>query len=201
MELDELKQQLNKTITPAQQQHSAADISALLKRDSLSVVQKIKRSLWIELAFAIVFILGCVAALIFSTQWVYRTYFFIFIFVSAAFTFIFSLLLKKTYKLSSSDSIRSNLHSLISVLKEYVKRYLQLGMALLPICFGFAYWLSYHDPTRVAKPFRWDVFGFLIGFLLIFGTAVYYFSKWYLKKLYGNYISQLEALLMEFEEA
>ena len=95
MELDELKQQLNLKISTAKQQRSAVDIGGLLKKDTLSVIQKIKRSLRIELILSIAFIAGSVFVVVADSAWSYKTYFSIFIFVAIAFALAIIILLKK----------------------------------------------------------------------------------------------------------
>src|SRR4051812_24382721 len=127
MELDEIKKQLNKKMATVQQDRSASQIASLLKKETVSVVQKIKRSLFIELALSICFTLGCVTVVVFNTAWVYKTYFGIFIFLGIAFIIILALLLKKVTGVNYNNNVKNNITSLIAILKAYVKRYLQLG--------------------------------------------------------------------------
>ncbi len=199
MELDELKQLLNKRIEPRQEK-SPEDISLLLQQDTKSILQKLKRSLWIELSLAIVFTITCIAVAFITSAWSIRIYFTVFAFIGAIFIIILPMLIKKTNETSSTAPVKQNLLSYLSIIKEYVKRYFQMGMALLPVCFAFAYWLAYHDPEKTGKPFRWDVFAYLLLYLAAVSIGYYCFTKWYLKKLYGRYIAELENDLKELEE-
>ena len=58
MELDELKSLLNQKLTTAHSGRSTDDIAHLLTRKTSSVIDKLKRSLWIEIISCIVIILG-----------------------------------------------------------------------------------------------------------------------------------------------
>ena len=49
MELDDLKYQLNQKLQPAEPLRSDGAIAALLKNKTRSVIDKIRRSLWIEI--------------------------------------------------------------------------------------------------------------------------------------------------------
>ncbi len=39
------------------------------------------------------------------------------------------------------------------------------------------------------------------GYFILLAIAVYYFTKWYLKKMFGNYIIQLKSYLKELDGA
>jgi hypothetical protein len=98
----------------------------------------------------------------------------------------------------------------VKILKEYVKRYFQLTMALIPITIFIAFSLGYseenlHNP-ELHNPFFPTLTGsmrsvvFVITYLILFSAGMYYVTKWYLKKFYGNYIDQLQSLIKELEE-
>lgn len=201
MELDELKKQLNRRMAARQQERSAAEIAALLKKDTISVVQKIRRSLWIELFLSILFTIACGLAVAFIDKWAYSVFLAGFGIIGALVSAALVYLLWKTTRLCNTTlPVKANLETIISIIYQYTWLYLRLGMGLLPLCFGLAFWLSYHDPAGVPKPIRWDIFFYMIIALLVFSYISFLFTKWYLKKLYGNYIQQLEILLKEFDE-
>jgi hypothetical protein len=201
MELDELKQQLNQQIAATRQERSVPEIAALLKKDAASVIQKIKRSLRIELLLTVVFTTGCALAVAFIDRWAYATFLTGFgllgLMVSAA---LFYLLWKTNKPGSSALTVRNNLETIISIIRQYTWLYLRLGMGLLPLSFGLAFWLSYNDPSAVSKPIRWDIFAYMLAALFALGYGSFRFTKWYLRKLYGHYVAQLEAMLKEFNE-
>jgi len=119
--------------------------------------------------------------------------------------------LNKTRKLTNSAMpVKKNLQTLIALIKAYIKRYFQLTMALIPISLIISFMLSYKDENLnspdLSNPFFADLINsplkltFIIVYITVFAVGMYYFTKWYLKKLYGNYIHQLEELLDELEE-
>jgi hypothetical protein len=199
MELDDLKYQLSRKIG-SDQSRSDMDISRILKKEPGSIIQKIKKSLLIELAFAIIFTLASLVVILLSPVWSIRIYFSVFIFLGGAFAAILSILLKRTNSVHNhTKNIKENLQGYLSLLKEFVKRYFQFTMILLPVCFAFSVWLAYSD-FGAHKPFRWDVFSYLLIYLVCLGAGLYYFTRWYLEKLYGRYIRELQASLKELDE-
>lgn len=203
MELDELKHELNVKLTGASGQRSATEIASLLKHDALSVVQKLKRSLVAELVVSILFLCLCCYMIFFNDYWIYFMFFTTFSIIGLAFTLVLYVLLKKTNSLTTDGNVKHNLEQLVAVLDEYVRRYLQLTLILLPICFVFGVWLSYNDDEQVLMPLAWDRIIYLFLAMMILAAGVFYFTKWYLEQLYGTYLAQLKDLLKEIsaEEA
>jgi len=211
MELDELKILLKEKLDTQHPKKSTEDISALLNKKTQSVIGKLKRSLWIEIIACIVFTLACAAVGIFGKFASLRIYFSIFAFVCFLFLPVLWFLLQKTKKLGSTSlPVKSNLEFLIKILKEYVKRYFQLTMALIPLTIFTAFSLGYSDANlhnpELHNPFFPTLTGsagsiiFGVMYLVLFPVGIYYVTKWYLKKFYGNYIDQLQSLIRELEE-
>ena len=87
-------------------------------------------------------------------------------------------------------------------------RSLLLTMALLPVCFVFSIFLSNAEPIEIPEidkfaihyfSARWQVLVFLGVYMIVLGIVLYYFTKWYLKKLYGNYLEELRKYIGELE--
>jgi bacteriorhodopsin len=127
MELDELKKELNLKMTTSEQR-TAVDFASLLKRDTTSILQKVKRSLWIELVFAICFTIGCLIATFAADVWAYKMYFGVFIFIGLAFVIVLSFLLKKTNSFTNSDMpVKANIFSMLCAV-------VLLHRPSLPVC-------------------------------------------------------------------
>jgi hypothetical protein len=210
MELDELKYQLKNRLS-GESDKSAGDLGLMLHSKTKSAVSKLKRSLWIELGCAILFTLVFAGIGLFTRYWSLRVYFGVFSVVFALFTFIIGYLIKRANELSSAEStIKTNLLQLVKIMQEYVKRSFQFTMALLPVCFLFSFWLGYNEPAhfkpQMTNPFfhivknKAPVYIFLVIYFVGLSIGLYYFTKWYLKKLYGNYIQQLKQHLGELDE-
>jgi hypothetical protein len=211
MELDELKILLKEKLNTRLSEKSTEDISALLTKKAQSVIDKIKRSLWIEIIACCVFTIACAVVGIFGKFASLRIYFSIFAVLCFLFLPILWFLLKKSKKVSNTSlPVKSNLQFLVKILKEYVKRYFQLTMALIPITILIAFSLGYSDANlhnpELHNPFFPTLNGstrsiiFVVTYLILFSVGMYYVTKWYLKKFYGNYIDQLEGLIKELEE-
>lgn len=206
MELDELKILFKENYNSTQAIKSTAEISLLLNRKTQSVISKIKRSLLIELIACIVFTLACAIIAMLTNLDYMRIYFLIFGAVWLLFLPVLWFLLQKTNRLSRfSLPVKSNLESIVKILKEYITRYFQLTMALIPITLAVVLMLGYDDKSiNLDNPFYLNFSTkqviFIIAYIVLFSVGMYYFTKWYLKKLYGNYIHQLEQLIKELEE-
>jgi len=210
MELDELKYQLNQRLATDHASRSNADISALLKKKTHSVISKIKRSLIIEMVLCVLFFVAMLYVCFITNYWSIRVYFGVFTLLTVLMTLVLYYLYRRTDTLSDSDRpIKANLQTLVGLLEEFVKRYFQFTMALLPVCFMFSMILSYADPVEIpeiekfsVKVFtaRWQVMVFLGVYMIALAISVYYFTKWYLKKLYGNYLNELKQYIAELDQ-
>lgn len=210
MDLDQFKQQLNEKLSTDHQGRSGEDIAQMLSKKTFSVIEKLKKSIQYEILFGF---LGMVlfTILAFSTKYhSVRTYFG----VSAVFIFVFLFLLiyllKKTTELNKvHQPVISNLNNYVILIEEYMKRYFQFTMAMVPICLFFAGWLGYHEKTPVPE------LDHLIGrshlgmtvvmvisviYLISFSVGMYYFTKWYLQKIYGRYVLELKKCIKDLQE-
>lgn len=210
MELDDLKYQLKHKLSTDHAHRSDEDIAALLTKRTGSIVDKLKRSLWIEIIFGIVFVLVFGYIGIFSSYHSLRLYFSIFAVVPAGLVVILIYLLRRTNRLSAAAlPIKSNLRSIVTIIEEFVKRDFQFSMMLVPVCFIVSFLVGYNEPKHIpsvdsaAKAYfhsSTKVIIFFILTMIIFGIGIYFFTKWYLKKLYGRYICQLKACIEELKE-
>ena len=210
MELDELKYQLKHKLATDHAGRSEADIVTLLSKKTNSVIAKLMNSLWYEIISCIVIILAFLLIVLLIKNDSIRIYFSVFILLSTAFLLLLIYLLKKTKILGGTTlPVKSNLQTLVYIIEEFIKRYFQFSMALLPVCFLFALFLGYHDKepmphidSFVKNHFSsfWKLAVFVGLYFIILATGVYYFTKWYLKKLYGNYLSQLKECIKELAE-
>ncbi len=210
MELDELKNLLNQKLSTDHLYHSEADIASMLSKKANSVLSKIKKSIWFEIFSCVIIIIGFGYLGIFSKYSSLNIYFSTFTLLFFIFTFVLVYLLKKINQFDEgAGSIKTNLQSIVKLLEEFIKRYFQFTMALIPICFVFAFFLGLYqkesapelDALLGKKQLSKSVLiGITIGYLSLFSIAIYYFTKWYLKKLYGNYVSELKVYIAELKE-
>ena len=210
MDLDELKYQLKAKLSADHAGRSNKDIAALLNKRTHSIIGKLKKSLWMEIIFGILITVGFGLIGIMSKYVTLRIYFSIFAVMCAAFIVLLIYLLRRITHLSSSTlPVKSNLQTIVNIIEEFIKRYFQFTMALIPVCFIFSFLLGYNEPEPVpevdglAKSIfsaAWQVVVFLVIYMAALTVGIYYFTKWYLKKLYGKYMDQMKECIAELTE-
>jgi MFS family permease len=210
MELDELKSLLNQKLTTAHSGRSTDDIAHLLTRKTSSVIDKLKRSLWIEIISCIVIILGFGYIGIAGSYRSLRIYFSVFAILAIVFLFIVIYLLRKTQALSATSlPVKSNLQMIVSIIEAFMKRYFQFTIGLIPVCVIFSFLLGYNEPMSIPEVDKvtsslfthlWQMLLFLGLYIVALSIGIYYFTKWYLRKLYGRYVAQLKECIAELEE-
>ncbi len=208
MELDELKYQLNKKLD-ADQPKSASELSVLLKKAATSVVQKLQRSLRFDLLANILVLLVFIWEALFNKLWSLRIYFATFIFLSVIALIVLIYLIRKIKKLNNTVlPVKQNLEQIYKIISFYKVICFRLTMLLIPVCFTYAFMLGYiegKNGTSVdysillqkAGSKIWIGIALLLSFLVLLGAGVYYFTKWFLNRLYGKYLSQLRSLIEE----
>ncbi len=209
MELDELKSQLINKLA-AEQQRSDEDIAGLLGKRTLSITGKLKRSLRLELWIGVGMLLLFTLLGIFSVSWFLKVYFYSFTVMFVLLVAVFALLLQRITRLSDTAlPVKANLQSVVIIIEQLIRRYYQFTMALVPTCFTFVLILLYYDNPDVYTRRRFSdswfsspaqLFAFLGIYFVVVMVGVYFSLKWYLKKLYSNYVQQLKDRINELEE-
>ncbi|WP_439505589.1 hypothetical protein [Sediminibacterium sp.] len=210
MELDDLKGLINQKLIEGSLDKTEHNFANLLKGKANSVVSKIKKSLWFEIICSFLVVLLFLGIAFFSSYHSLKIYFGLFGAIFIPFTYILFYLLKKINEFEHSVlPIKGNLQQLIKMLADFTRRYFQFNMALLPICFLLAFYLGLNEKEPVAildnlsiklKLTKSLYIGFIIGYTIALIFGLVYFTKWYIRKLYGNYIEQLKSLLAELKE-
>lgn len=210
MELDDLKGLINQKLMEGSPKMTEGNFTELLKGEASSVISKIKKSLWFEIACCALVVPLFIGIAFFSSHSSMKIYFGLFGVIFIPFTLIFFYLLRKINEFDQSVlPIKQNLHQLIKMLEDFTHRYFQFNMALLPICFLFALFLGYNEKEPIAildnlisklKVTKSIYIGFIIGYCIAMVVGLIYLTKWYIRKLYGKYIEQLKLLLAELKE-
>jgi SpoVK/Ycf46/Vps4 family AAA+-type ATPase len=210
MELDELKNKLNKQLETDHLQRTEADIAALLKKKAHSALSKIRRSLWFEITFSVAFTALLIYVAFASKYQSLRIYSASFSVIMLLITGVLFFLLKKINLAGSSNlPIRENLQNIVVLMDEFIRRYFQFCIFLLPVCIIFSASLQLHEKESIVEMdafFRkirpQQSYKLLVILLYMVGSfaGLYYLTKWYLKKLYGNFVAQLKDYIRELEE-
>jgi hypothetical protein len=209
MDIDELKIHLKDKLSTDHAARSQADFAALLNNRTLSVIDKLKKSIWFEIYSCIIIFAAFLYFSFIAALNSVRIYFSVFSLLSLAFLVVLIYLLRKTTQLSATSlPVKSNLQAIVTIIEEFTKRYFQFTMALIPICFVFAFYLGFTEKqpipqldhaTRIFNtPLKMIVFASL--YMAVLAVGIYYFTKWYIRKLYGKYLIQLKACIAELSE-
>ncbi|HEY0742639.1 MAG TPA: hypothetical protein VGD40_14300 [Chryseosolibacter sp.] len=200
MELDELKD-LWKKSDAVFQPKAEDELASMLRGNSKSIVNKLKRSVWIELTFTLVSgIVLLVYALTLpsgAAKWTFVSI--LAMFVAYSFYYVKKLMLLKSFN-SSEGNLRVALENLTGSLSGYLKFYKRSYTILYPVYFCLA--LLFGAIERGLENFlvflsQPKTIAYLVGFAAIFYFGSTWLVNWVLKKLYGNYLEKLKLLLKD----
>lgn len=202
MEIEELKniwKKQSEGFTPKDE----AELASMLKGKSSSIIIRLKRNVWLELVFTILGGLGLLAyALTLPGGYLKWTS----ITILVLFGFWCLYYVKKLRLLNrfdpANDHLKANLERLVYELRAYLKFYKRSYSVLYPVFFiiGLLFVAIEHGTigffNKVIQP---EVFLILLPGAALFFIFSSWLTSWYLKKLYGNHLEKLEALLRELE--
>jgi glucan phosphoethanolaminetransferase (alkaline phosphatase superfamily) len=200
MELEDLKSiWKNSEFKPK----DTAEIAAMLRGNSMSIIAKLKKSVWFELLLTVVAGVGLLiyALTLPSGALKWTSISILLLLVAYSFFYIKKIILLNQFN-SNTENIRSNLETLHHNLSSYLKFYKRSYAILYPVYFvlglmfgaierGTSEFLDY-----LAQP-RSIIYLVLTAGLFFFCST--WLTRWYLKKLYGNQIDKLQKLLHELQ--
>jgi hypothetical protein len=198
MELEDLRS-IWKQSEPDFQRKDEAQIGLMLKGKSMSIIAKLKRSVWFELIFAlivsIVLLIYAITLKPGTFKWTAISLLLMCLGSSIYFT-------KKLVLLNRFQEVNENLHITLSLLiinlKGYLKFYKNSYTILYPVYFLLA--LVFGALERGPKKYMEFLMqpSIIIYLLLMAGIFFFmntWFANWYIKKLYGNHLEKLQGLL------
>ena len=208
MELDELKNYLNRQLEEQSPLQSSGEISAILRNKSIGIVDRIRRSLWIELVISLLAVMAVLYAKNLGGSYVMQIYFNIFLGITLMFLPIFIWLIRSTYQLSPElSSVKTNLTRLHLLISRFTRFYFIFSMAIfLPVIFYSLIAAVYersNESLMESLQFYMQLPAvplLLIGLYIVgFGIFLYFFARWYIRLLYGKYLDKLKDLLTELD--
>ena len=208
MELDELKNYLNRQLEEQSPLQSSEEISAILRNKSIGIVDRIRRSLWIEFVISLLAVMAVLYAKYLGGNYVMQIYFNIFLGITLLFLPIFIWLIRSTYQLSPElSSVKTNLTRLHLLISRFTRFYFIFSMAIfLPVIFYSLIAAVYERSNQSlmeSLQFYMQLPAvplLLIGlYILGFGIFLYFFARWYIRLLYGKYLDKLKDLLTELD--
>ncbi len=207
MELDQLKEMWG-DVGSKEQGPSADELQALLQKKSKSPIAKMKRNLLVELLFIIVLYFFTVVYyfLNYSGGMLIAAWMLIVIGVFYVFYFLRKRKLLNRMECVSCE-VKSNLKMQLVTLEKYVRFYMISGTFLFPLVFittGLVVLL--YSPEATATPsiksttFLAGITAVLVVVAAALTIPIYYLNKWYVRKLYGQHIERLKAIVNEMNE-
>jgi MFS family permease len=204
MELDELKQDLQHKLGEGSPSRSAAVLENYMHQRTQSVIGKVKRNMTGEIIFSLV-LLPVFTYLFFYSQLLYMRFF---MGLGSVFCALFIGYLIRLYKKiqraeATTPTIRENLQQVITIIQAFTRIYFQLTMIMLPVAFIAGMITGYADITSSRQVFTklaWrNTILYYVVFFALWSVLMYFFTRWFIKKLYGNYLQQLTDQLKELE--
>lgn len=200
MELESLKDIWNKSL-PSETETFEKDIRQMMHQRSKSAIAKMKRNLMIELALMILIYAYAVIQydhFMPGLQWflvgmevIYLVYFVI------------------KYRLLSrmvnpASEVRSSLQKQLNSLENLLRFYLWSGLLLVPMAALVSFWIGYTYSTPAEFP-RDNSLLLITSFVILLISILiciplYFFTKWYIRKLYGRHIEKLKEMMHELSE-
>lgn len=200
MELEDLKTIWRKENDEFQPK-AKTELATMLRGRSTSIISRLKRNVWIELAFTVA---GALALLVYALtlpagalKWTSITIPILFC--------IYSLYYLKKLRLlhnfdAGNENLKANLETLIQRLKGYLKFYRRSYSILYPVYLFLG--LLFTAVERGTDGFLGTLTRPGVVLTLVLGAGIFFFgstwlTSWYLKKLYGNHLEKLEGVLRE----
>lgn len=202
-ELDELKS-IWRQNDAAFQPKDEAEIARMLRGSSRSIVDKIKRSVWFELIITLItgVVLLSYAFTLSGGALKWTSVSILAVFVVYTIYYIKKITLLNRFNLAT-ENLRETLERLIDNLSSYLKVYKSSYTILYPIYFGLG--LLFGALERGMDKFielllqpRTMVYLAILAGVFFFCST--WLANWYLKKLYGNHLEKLKALLRDLQE-
>lgn len=193
MDIDNLKSTWQALQTQPEPVFENDQIRKLLQGKAKDSISKIKRNILIEGSLTL--LLG--VFLMANKSWFYSPLIIPYLlFVLSLCLVWYSFKYYKIRKIDLQDNLKKTLEQLIKTLDLYLKVYLYGSLALglfasiLPL-----FWTNVTlDSLTLTKTLL------IGGGAIIFIPSYYFFIKWYIKNLYGNYVNELKEELKELED-
>jgi hypothetical protein len=200
MELDELKDLWKKNDAVFQPKEER-ELASMLRGNSKSIVDKLKRSVWLELSFTtisgIVLLIYALTLPSGATKWTCVSI--LAMFVAYSFYYIKKIMLLNSFD-PNKGNLRATLEHLIENLSSFLKFYKRSYTILYPVYFCLALLFGAIErgfdrfATALSEP---KTILYLIGFAVIFYIGSTWLVRIILKKLYGDHLEKLKLVLKD----
>lgn len=203
MELDEFKSILQSKPEAPTGTASIAEMERAVGRKVLTATGRLKQSILLEFVLSALLVAACGWM---GWHWPYLYVKGIAV-LAVSYCLIFLYFLRMLYKKivfyeHSSPAVMERLEQTIDILERFTRLYFQFNMLMLPIAFIIGGITGYLDISAQGNSigFSWaKAVAFYIAFFVAWSAFMYFFSKWYIKKQYGNHLLQLKEQLKDIK--
>ena len=200
MELESLKDIWNKSL-PSEAEMSGEDIRQMMRQRSKSAIAKMKRNLMIELALMILIYAYAVIQndhFMPGMQW-------LFVGIEVIYLFYFGIKYRLLSRMENpAFEVRSSLQKQLNSLENLLRFYLWSGLLLVPMVTLASFWIGYTYSIPGEFPRDNSLLLITSFVILLVSTLIciplYFFTKWYIRKLYGRHIEKLKNMMNELSE-
>lgn len=209
MELDNLKQQMNRQLEDDSNWQPTEDIKGLIGKQSASIVQKIRRSLWMEtiigiflnIPLAIYFGYRFPKLLQLSLVW------FVFFLIIATIPVLIYLIAQTYWFEKQTSSIRENLQRIHHLITRYCQVNIILIILSVPLGYTLGLYLAVDSNNESGFGDIVDFFtglsrkeNMLIVGVFVFSELLFYFlMRRYLRYFYSKYLIKIKEMIKELE--
>lgn len=202
MEIDELKD-IWKKQSDGFKRKDESELAVMLKGKSTSIIAGLKRNVWFELIFTFLGAIGLLAYAVTLPDGAFKWTPISILILFCVYSFYYFKKLRLLSRFdTANENLRVNLRTLVTDLKGYLKFYKRSYSLLYPLYFFLGLFFTAIDHgtagffQRISKP---EIFIPLLLGAIVFFVFTSWLTRWYLKKLYGNHLEKLEAILRELE--
>jgi cobalamin synthase len=202
MELEELRS-IWKSSEPGFQHKDETEIAAMLSGRSLTIIDKLKRNVRLELALTLVvsvcFLYYSLTLPAGKMKW--TSIAILLMCICFSFYYIKKIILLNRFD-PAKENIRANLVFLIDKLSGFLKFYRRSYTVMYPVffCLGLTFSALDREANEpVDNLFRPINLLYLIIMAVVLFLVTTWFVNWCLKKLYGNHLEKLKSLLRDIQ--
>jgi len=203
MELDEFKQRFKEQMPQETSLHSADELEGYIRKRTRSIIASVKRNIRFEILACFVFIAVAIWAwFAYPVSYVRAISLLTVCVCCLLLVYLVNLYRKIGAYEQASLSIKNTLQLVIGILHQFTRVYFQFTMITLPLAFVFGLATGFLNikSGEGLNHFNWQrAMVFYSGWFIVWSVIMYFLCKWYIRKLYGKYLQQLEEQLKDIE--
>lgn len=203
MELEELKLLVDHEVA-GRRKKPARDIATIIRLQSAGIIQQLLNSIKIEMALALLFLLVTVIASFLIPRPFMLVVAAITIFYIHFFLYYLSRLYHQLKQFGREVvSTRLALQQIYQLMRRYIRLYFLFCGLFIPlllfITIGSFLWEHPGLSKEPALLLRLRSFWLFIAWFSAWSIFTYFFSRWYIQKIYGQYLLKLKKLILELD--